>query len=468
MIDESGAETLAVDERDPKRGHRDAILLLGGTTFANVLSFGFHLVVGRSLSGSDYGGLVSLLAIVLVLSVPLNALQIAVAKSAISPSGTVVRGRLGPLLRGTTLAATFLWLLSIPVAPTLARFLKLPSSTSVVLVVLFLVPAAATIGPKGVLLAERRFAEITASIVAGALARVLFGLAFGLLGFGLNGAVFATTLAEIVMFLVATAAVWGHIARRTGPAIRLTWSGGTASIAAFAGYWVYTGMDVVLARNTLNKAMSGDYGAAATAGRSVLFLSAAVSVIVFPTFVEGRGNAASRRALWLAVAAAAAAGAVAATAIAFLPGIPIQVLYGNNYQGAVSIIGLTAFSAAGLGVVNILIHYHIAQRSIMALLPWAAVAIAGVAITLNPDPAPAGIAVTMVVVTAIAIVAMALPIALKRGDEALTLECQVYVPATSVLDTGTEAPLADLGSKMRPNVASLLGLVRERARGRLR
>lgn len=466
MANMTDEELLSVDQRDPSRGGRDAILLLGGTTLANILSFAFHLVVGRALSPSDYGGLVSLLAIVLVLSVPLNALQIAVAKSAILPDGTLVRGRLAPLLRGTTLAAILLWLVSIPVAPSLARFLQLPSSTSVVLVVLFLVPAAASIAPKGVLLAERRFAGITVGIVAGAVARVSFGLAFGLLGFGLNGAVVATILAEIVMFGVFALAARSHVIRRTGPVIRLTWSGGMASVLAFAGYWVYTGLDVVLARNALSKSVSGDYGAAATAGRSVLFLSAAVSVFVFPTFVAGRGDATSRRALWLSAAAAGAAGIVAAGAIALMPSIPIRVLYGEGYQGAASIVGLTAFSGAGLGVVNILMHYHIARQSIMSLLPWVAVAVAGVSISMSSQPTATGIAFTMVVVTGLAVIAMGLPIALSRTPQPLTRESQVFVPATSILDVGTEAPLADVGSKMRRNVASVLDGVRERTRGR--
>jgi len=462
----TGGEVLSVNVRDPRRGRRDTILLLGGTTFANVLSFAFHLVVGRALSPSDYGGLISLLAIVLVLSVPLNALQIAVAKNAVLPDGSLIQGRLGPLLRGTTLAAALLWLASIPASPALAHFLKLPSSTSVVLVVLYLVPAAAAIGPKGVLLAERRFVGITVGVVAGALARVILGLLFGVLGFGLNGAVVATTLAEIVMFAVFALAARGHLVRRSGPPIRLTWSGGTSSVLAFAGYWVYTGLDLVLARNALNKTMSGDYGAAATAGRSVLFLSAAVAVVVFPTFVEGRGDGASRRALWLAVAAAGAAGAVAATGIALLPSIPIRVLYGDNYPGAASIVGLTAFSAAGLGIVNILIHYHIAQQSIMAFLPWAAVALAGVSISLNPHSTPTGIAFTMVVVTYVAVAVMALPIAASRARGPLSRESQVFVPATSVLDAGAEAPMADVASRMRKNLAAILDVVRERARGR--
>lgn len=235
---------------------------------------------------------------------------------------------------------------------------------------------------------------------------------------------------------------------------------------AFAGYWVYTGLDVVLARNALNKAMSGDYGAAATAGRSVLFLSAAVSVFVFPTFVEGRGDASSRRALWLAVAAAAGAGAVAASTIALLPSLPIRVLYGDGYGGAAGIIGLTAFSAAGLGVVNILIHYHIARQSILSMLPWVAVAVAGVAISVDPHPTPTSIALTMVVVTGVAVLAMALPVAVSRAAGPLMLESEVYVPATSVLDANAEAPLADVGSKMRRNVASVLEGVRQRAKGR--
>src|SRR3954452_21892507 len=58
---------------------RQTALLLFVLAFVNGSNYLFHVVISRMLGPSDYGALASLLAVVLVLSIPFSVIQTAVA-----------------------------------------------------------------------------------------------------------------------------------------------------------------------------------------------------------------------------------------------------------------------------------------------------------------------------------------------------------------------------------------------------
>ena len=64
----------------PRIFRRDALALLVSLGIMSASNYAFHLIVSRSLGPGEYGALSSLLAVLLVMSVPLNTLQTVVAK----------------------------------------------------------------------------------------------------------------------------------------------------------------------------------------------------------------------------------------------------------------------------------------------------------------------------------------------------------------------------------------------------
>src|SRR5437879_12335638 len=67
----------------PNKGRelsRNALALYVALSLMNASNYLFHVIVSRALGPSSYGALSSLLAVLLVLSVPLNVLQTTVAK----------------------------------------------------------------------------------------------------------------------------------------------------------------------------------------------------------------------------------------------------------------------------------------------------------------------------------------------------------------------------------------------------
>jgi hypothetical protein len=145
-----------------------------------------------------------------------------------------------------------------------------------------------------------------------------------------------------------------------------------------------TGADTLLARHFFSATLAGDYAAASTAGHMALFLPGALVMVVFPRLAEGRGaDSQSRRALAEALSLTLALGLAAVAAIASLPAFVVRVLFGARYLPAAGIVGLLSLESAILGIAAVLVYFHVARGSLVAMWPWGALVIAGGAIVAD-------------------------------------------------------------------------------------
>jgi hypothetical protein len=118
---------------------RQSLVLLFALSLLNASNYAFHVVVSRLLGPAAYSSLASLLAVVLVLSVPFGVLQAVVAQRTAALVATArageVPGFAAGALKGLTPVA---WLLGAGVAlaaPAIAVFLHLGVLSALLLVV---------------------------------------------------------------------------------------------------------------------------------------------------------------------------------------------------------------------------------------------------------------------------------------------------------------------------------------------
>jgi hypothetical protein len=83
-------------------------------------------------------------------------------------------------------------------------------------------------------------------------------------------------------------------------------------------------------------------------------------------------------------------------------------LFGSRYGGAAALVGLLSVEGAALGAVGLLTYFHLARRSVVAVVPGA-VALAVVALSLLARPGPATLARLMVGASTAALVVMVIP-----------------------------------------------------------
>lgn len=372
-----------------RRGVPAGLLRRGGLSFVVAttavagLNFVFHLLISRLLGPSYYGALGAVLNVISVLAVPLGAVQLAVTQ-AVANSASRERASLGRLTIKAMLwglaAMVAVWVLS----PLVDGFLNLQSPLADLAIGLWVPLAVVAAVLQGALLAELRFAPVAiATFLGGGVLRLVSGALLVSAGFGLAGAVAATVIGQVfttaTLMLVARREVF---AKGCDP-VRISLRDAVLSIAALAGYTTLTGIDVFLARHFLAPVTAGRYAAGAIAGHIALFLPGALVTVAFPRLVSANASGTStRKTLTETLGLVTVIGLAAFLVLAGVPGLVVDLLFGPKYLAAASIVGIIALISVLLGVIGLLTYFHIARRSVAALISWAGVALVWALVTV--------------------------------------------------------------------------------------
>jgi O-antigen/teichoic acid export membrane protein len=414
-------------QRD-RREHR-RLTVAAVTLAVNLGSFAYLVLVARSASPAVFGALAALAGITLLFEVPANALQVAVGR-ALGPwtnrREASVAAR--PLLVQASAWGLGVGLVLLAVSPLVERFLHLPSITSALLLGAYALPVGVSVVPKGVLVGQGRLRLLATGLIGGIVVRIVLGILLVRHGDGLNGAFVAMVWGEvvtaaIVLFglrgaldrpdslaaqaatgasateasvtqaltgtealtgtgaLTGTEATTGMGAAGAAP-LRLRWGEAKWAAVAFTGYWFLTAIDVIVARHWLAANASGWYAAAATVAQIALLAPGAVAALTFPRLVgsdvprlvgpDSRPN--QRLMLALGSTAVATLGFAAAVLVSVFATGTVKAFFGADYAAAASIVGLLSFSGALLGLVMVLLHYHLARGNrLVAALCWPAI-----------------------------------------------------------------------------------------------
>ena len=439
------------------------LVLFVTLTVVNGSNFLFHAAISRRLEPAAYGGLSALLGILLVLTVPVSALQLAITRKVAARRELGVdesRVVVGPLLADAVVWGVVLSAALVVAAPVVRSFLHLPTLSSAVMLGVYVLAAAIALVPRAVLLGQHRFRLVAGGLLAGALVRLALGVVLVDRGASIDGAMAATVLGEVVTAFVLLPTLRAVV---RGPdeviPVRVRWREATGAVLAFTGFWVLTAIDTLLARHYFARAESGLYAAAATGARTAMFFSAAVSLVAFPRFAQGADGARSRGALVQALAAVSVLGFAAAAVTLTVPDLVVGVLFGTAYDGSSAVIGMLALSSAALGIVNVLMYYLLANdRARAASWVWAGVAAAVTAAAVGDLSSPSLAAVMLVSVTAVTVLMLRSVFGAPATDAAPSnlVSEELWTLDEPELDVTVVVPYYNPGAALRTQVERIL------------
>lgn len=390
-----------------------ALTLFGGMSVVNLANFAFSLIMSRLFPTATYGALGSLLSLVGVVGIAAGGVQAAVTQTVAGWRNDAIGHRVaigrsaiwGAAIGGIAMVGV------VAASPAIGSFLHLERTSAVIWLALYLLPAVALLVPQGVLLGQLRFRAVALGNVGGALTRVVAGVVLVDAGFGLSGAIAASTLgAATTLGLLLWPLRFDLAWRSPLGQLRLDLGSTVLSLVSVGGFSLFMGLDTVLARHFLAPVQSGYYVAALTAARIALFLPGAVVTIAFPYFASAYRDSseAARRHLRTALAIVGILGAGAAAVMSLVPGLVVTSLFGPRYRPAAGVVGILGLSAMMLGLVNLLTYFHLSRRSRCCLTVWAAMLTAGAGIAAF-HRGPGAIAWVVVGVDAVTVVALAVP-----------------------------------------------------------
>jgi len=389
------------------RQHSGGIYLFVATFIANVLGYGYQVVMARLLRPEDYAVLTALFGILILESISSQVIQSATAKLAAQYRARDEEAALHAFVRRWAVrvggGAAAIGLLVAVLSGAIAGALALPALSVALLGLTLFLALSFTFG-LGLLQGLARFVWMGTALIAQAGARLAVGVVLVLAGLGVDGAFTGATAAIAISLAVLAIPLVPLFRAARGSAVKHEL--GAAETRFFAlsavvllAYAALTNIDAVLARSLLGPDEAGAYAAAITMGKIVLFAPIAIGFLLLERTARAHARGEDTdRALYLALAFVLATSGLVALAYIVLPELLVPIVVGSQYPETARIVGTYGVAALANALLNLWISYFIGRGEMRVGLLLAVAVVAEVVLLLTKASDPLTMARIVLVV----------------------------------------------------------------------
>ena len=404
--------------------HAGALYLFAATTVANVLGYGYQVVMARLLRPEDFAVLTALFGILILESISSQVIQSATAKLAAQYRARSEEAALHAFVRRWAVrvggGAAAVGLLVGALSGLIAGALALPALSVALLGVTLFLALVFTFG-LGLLQGLARFVWMGTALIAQAGARLAVGVALVVAGLGVDGA-FAGATAAIAISLVVLAvplvplfraARGSRVEHELGPQETRFFALSAVLLLAYASL---VNVDAVLARSLLTAEQAGAYAGAITMGKVVLFAPIGIGFLLLERTARSHARGEDTdRALYLALAFVLATSGLVAAAYIVMPDFLVPIVVGSKYPETAKIVGTYGVAALANALLNLWIAYFIGRGEMRVGLLLAVAVVVEVVLLLTSTTDPLGMArIVLGVALATQIAAVATFVVLRR------------------------------------------------------
>jgi O-antigen/teichoic acid export membrane protein len=386
----------------------------------NVATYGFTILAAHVLGTRVYGGVASLMGLLLVVNVLALGLQATGARRVAAEPER--RDEIeDAIMAATNRSALGLGLLCLAATPLINWGLSLDSWPAAAMIGVSAIPLTVMGGQAGILQGEERWVPLSAIYLGMGLGRMVFGAALMPVISNEFGAMLAVALGAWVPAIIGGIALGRTGARRRAREVRSSANRILREVVsnsnALLAFFVLSNIDVVIARVRFDEHNAGLYAGGLILTKAVLFLPQFVVVIAFPSMA----SASSQHRMYLrGLVVVGTIGAVATLGAAVLRDLAVTFVGGAAYREVEPNIWLFASVGTLLALVQLMVYEVVArQHRASVLIIWAGLAVvAGVGLLVdNGGQLIRGVAlVDLGVLVALVLTATFHP-ALRRQDE---------------------------------------------------
>lgn len=365
---------------------RDSILVFAGAMLVNACNFFYHFLMLRRLTVAGYGALSSVLAIIVVITIPAMVLTTIVTRYSAHFEATGDQPRLRRvadlIFLGTVAAAIPAITASLIFKDWLSAYFHLSDPLLITYAGISIALTIMLFGLRGVLQGAQDFRVYAWSTGVEAAGKVVLGLTFVAAGWDVRGALGGFVLGNALGVLYTLAAM---AARYRGPREKLaidiaqlfaTSSGIAASIVAIN---VLGAFDLLLVKHFFDPVSAGLYAAVNFTGKILFLLVNFLPIVVLP---KAASNAARGQAVFPVFLRAATVAVILSVAgilaLMIFPAAAL-LLIGSSRSAALPLVVPYAFAMVILGLIGIVINYKIALHRFDFVIPLLALTILEIA-----------------------------------------------------------------------------------------
>lgn len=406
------------------RQHSGALYLFVATMIANVLAYGYQVVMARLLRPEEYAVLTALFGILVLESISSQVIQSATAKLTAQYRARNEEAALHAFVRRWAVrvggGGAVLGLVVVFLSGAIASALALPPLSVALLGLTLFLALLFTFG-LGLLQGLARFAWMGTALISQAGGRLAVGVALVILGLGVDGAFTGATAAIAISLVVLAiplvplfrAARGSTVQHELGPSETRFF---VLSAVVLLAYAALTNIDAVLARSLLRPEAAGAYAGAITLGKIVLFAPIAIGFLLLERTARAHARGEDTdRALYLALGFVLVTSGLVAGAYIALPEFIVPIVVGSQYPETAKIVGTYGVAALANALLSLWIAYFIGRGEMRVGLLLAVAVVVEVALLLTAATDPLAMArIVLFVALGTQAAAVATFVALRR------------------------------------------------------
>ncbi len=355
--------------QNPDSFAKPAFLLFVATVIGGGCNYLYQIFMGRNLGASSYSELTAILSIFLIVSIPTQTVSTMLVRYVSKLRAEGKDPEVSWLVRTTTFSMVIMALVMAAgiflAIPFLMSFLNLSSDSALIILIAGLF--VSMVFPIGIGTAQglQRFLMVGVSNTIGPLGKLIFGVLFVALGYGVAGAfggvVVGSGMALVIAYLSIRDILHGERRRFDTKELKRFLVPVTAAVLCFT---ILTNIDTFLARHFLTDLDAGIYSAASMLGKIILFLPTAIGAVMFPKISDAHARGRDTYSLmrksiiWTLVISG-----IVALAYILIPGFIINLLYGAAYIEAAPSLAVLGVAMTMFGLASLFMNYGLATDS---------------------------------------------------------------------------------------------------------
>lgn len=345
---------------------RVGIAVLAASFVGHIGNYLYYVVAARMVTPPEFSAISALIAFGTITMMPINGIQVAVARDVAVLRTTGTDGALSAYLRRLARRMCVICLVLVALlaglSPILASRLHIGSALTVVLAAVWIAASALLTVLTGVTQGMERFGYVSFALAGplGMLRTLLLPLC--ILVAGMAGSMWAMIFATLIGLAVMIRPV-ARTARITPSAAPPVPSMLVAMIALLA-FSSLTNMDLLVAQATLGPADRAHYASAVLLGKIALYAPAALALVLLPRASAAleRGERAESSVL-KTIAMTAACGLAVAAFLWAMPTSLLTATFGPAYAAAKPLLAPLALVMTGAAVLWVHLMFAIAKKS---------------------------------------------------------------------------------------------------------
>lgn len=348
-----------------------AIMIIGSNS-ANFIAYIYHLIIGRMLGPASYGELASILSLMGLIFTSFNFFGLVIVKFVSAAEKKDLPSIFSWFTKKIVLFGGIVTFIILVATPLISRFLSVKISIVALLIPIFIVGVAGFLY-RSFLQGVLRFKEVVISSNAEILGRLILGVVFIYLGFGVFGAVTGLFLASIISLLILR-----YYLKDIGVVDGISkFSEGNRvfkySLPIFISSIATTSFftsDVILVKHFFSAHDAGIYASLSTLGKIVFYGTAPISAVMFPMISKRHAKGQEfKRIFFLSLILTSVISLGIILIYWLLPTISVNILYGSKFlEGSRYLVWFGIFMAI-YSLCSVFISFYLSQEKTKIVTP---------------------------------------------------------------------------------------------------